>query len=114
MKNLAIFTIPKKKMDFFEVTGGFQLDSVLEGPPARRELKKSLSSLDQEGLCKGLLLCQQVMFLCVYMHYIFLATYLWVSSFYYFSTKFPLYFIHGLIYLSFFACFISIFKKRHL
>ncbi|MFO8165432.1 MAG: hypothetical protein R6T98_12995 [Desulfatiglandales bacterium] len=44
MKNLAIFTIPKKTMDFFEVTGGLRLDSVLEGtpprkgePPARRE-----------------------------------------------------------------------------
>ncbi|MFO8162910.1 MAG: hypothetical protein R6T98_00060 [Desulfatiglandales bacterium] len=44
MKNLAIFTIPKKTMDFFEVAGGFRLDSVLEGtpprkgePPARRE-----------------------------------------------------------------------------
>ncbi|MFO8165003.1 MAG: hypothetical protein R6T98_10790 [Desulfatiglandales bacterium] len=44
MKNPAIFTIPKKTMDFFEVTGGFRLDSVLEGtpprkgePPARRE-----------------------------------------------------------------------------
>ncbi|MFO8164987.1 MAG: hypothetical protein R6T98_10710 [Desulfatiglandales bacterium] len=44
MKNLAIFTLLKKTMDFFEVTGGFRLDSVLEGtpprkvePPARRE-----------------------------------------------------------------------------
>ncbi|MFO8164083.1 MAG: hypothetical protein R6T98_06070 [Desulfatiglandales bacterium] len=40
--------------DFFEVTGGFRLDSVLEGtpprkvePPQRRELKKSPLSLDQ-------------------------------------------------------------------
>ncbi|MFO8164290.1 MAG: hypothetical protein R6T98_07135 [Desulfatiglandales bacterium] len=33
MKNRAIFTIPKKTMDFFEVTGGFQLGE----PPARRE-----------------------------------------------------------------------------
>ncbi|MFO8165952.1 MAG: hypothetical protein R6T98_15645 [Desulfatiglandales bacterium] len=62
MKNLAIFMIPKKKMDFFEVTGGFRLDSVLEGTPSRkggptpwRELKKSPSSLDQEGLCKAYL-----------------------------------------------------------
>ncbi|MFO8164066.1 MAG: radical SAM protein [Desulfatiglandales bacterium] len=61
MKNLAIFTIPKKMMDFFEVTGGLRLDSVLKGTPprkggptTRRELKKSPSSLDQEGLCKGL------------------------------------------------------------
>ncbi|MFO8165431.1 MAG: hypothetical protein R6T98_12990 [Desulfatiglandales bacterium] len=36
MKNLAIFTITKKTMDFFEVTGGFRLDSVLEGPPSRK------------------------------------------------------------------------------
>ncbi|MFO8165804.1 MAG: hypothetical protein R6T98_14890 [Desulfatiglandales bacterium] len=92
MKNPAIFTIPKKMMDFFEVTGGLRLVD----PPARREgcclfvtyqwgnpqapiyrgnvegaklphgyvaektnpgapeLKKSPSSLDQEGLCKGL------------------------------------------------------------
>ncbi|MFO8163098.1 MAG: hypothetical protein R6T98_01020 [Desulfatiglandales bacterium] len=33
MKNRAIFTIPKKTMDFFEVTGGFRLVE----PPARRE-----------------------------------------------------------------------------
>ncbi|MFO8166189.1 MAG: hypothetical protein R6T98_16835 [Desulfatiglandales bacterium] len=33
MKNPAIFTIPKKTMDFFEVTGGFRLVE----PPARRE-----------------------------------------------------------------------------
>ncbi|MFO8163051.1 MAG: hypothetical protein R6T98_00775 [Desulfatiglandales bacterium] len=32
MKNPAIFTIPKKTMDFFEVTGGFRLVE----PPARR------------------------------------------------------------------------------
>ncbi|MFO8166219.1 MAG: hypothetical protein R6T98_16990 [Desulfatiglandales bacterium] len=32
MKNPAILTIPKKTMDFFEVTGGFQLGE----PPARR------------------------------------------------------------------------------
>ncbi|MFO8165990.1 MAG: hypothetical protein R6T98_15835 [Desulfatiglandales bacterium] len=44
MKNPAIFIILKKTMDFFEVTGGLRLDSVLEGtpprkvePPARRE-----------------------------------------------------------------------------
>ncbi|MGM0384289.1 MAG: hypothetical protein ACQEQO_12480, partial [Thermodesulfobacteriota bacterium] len=44
LKNPAIFTLLKKTMDFFEVTGGFRLDSVLEGtpprkvePPARRE-----------------------------------------------------------------------------
>ncbi|MFO8164070.1 MAG: hypothetical protein R6T98_06005 [Desulfatiglandales bacterium] len=54
MKNPAIFTIPKKTMDFFEVTGGLRPDSVLEGTPSRkggptprRELKKSPSSLDQ-------------------------------------------------------------------
>ncbi|MFO8164952.1 MAG: hypothetical protein R6T98_10535 [Desulfatiglandales bacterium] len=33
MKNRAIFTILKKTMDFFEVTGGFRLVE----PPARRE-----------------------------------------------------------------------------
>ncbi|MGM0384083.1 MAG: hypothetical protein ACQEQO_11390 [Thermodesulfobacteriota bacterium] len=33
LKNPAIFTIPKKTMDFFEVTGGFRLVE----PPARRE-----------------------------------------------------------------------------
>ncbi|MGM0382093.1 MAG: hypothetical protein ACQEQO_01160 [Thermodesulfobacteriota bacterium] len=33
LKNRAIFTIPKKTMDFFEVTGGFRLGE----PPARRE-----------------------------------------------------------------------------
>ncbi|MFO8163196.1 MAG: hypothetical protein R6T98_01525 [Desulfatiglandales bacterium] len=33
MKNPAIFTIPKKTMDFFEVTGGLRLGE----PPARRE-----------------------------------------------------------------------------
>ncbi|MFO8165572.1 MAG: hypothetical protein R6T98_13705 [Desulfatiglandales bacterium] len=33
MKNPAIFTIPKKTMDFFEVTGGLRLVE----PPARRE-----------------------------------------------------------------------------
>ncbi|MFO8164981.1 MAG: hypothetical protein R6T98_10680 [Desulfatiglandales bacterium] len=33
MKNRAIFTITKKTMDFFEVTGGFRLVE----PPARRE-----------------------------------------------------------------------------
>ncbi|MFO8164440.1 MAG: hypothetical protein R6T98_07895 [Desulfatiglandales bacterium] len=44
MKNPAIFTIPKKTMDFFEVTGGFRLGE--PRPPARRELKKSPSSLD--------------------------------------------------------------------
>ncbi|MFO8164709.1 MAG: hypothetical protein R6T98_09270 [Desulfatiglandales bacterium] len=32
MKNPAIFIIPKKTMDFFEVTGGFRLGE----PPARR------------------------------------------------------------------------------
>ncbi|MFO8165086.1 MAG: hypothetical protein R6T98_11205 [Desulfatiglandales bacterium] len=44
MKNPAIFTLLKKTMDFFEMTGGLRLDSVLEGtpprkvePPARRE-----------------------------------------------------------------------------
>ncbi|MFO8163400.1 MAG: hypothetical protein R6T98_02575 [Desulfatiglandales bacterium] len=44
MKNPVIFIILKKTMDCFEVTGGFRLDSVLEGtlsrkgePPARRE-----------------------------------------------------------------------------
>ncbi|MFO8165117.1 MAG: hypothetical protein R6T98_11365 [Desulfatiglandales bacterium] len=45
MKNLAIFTIPKKTMDFFEVTGGLRLVELR--PPARRELQKSPSSLDQ-------------------------------------------------------------------
>jgi len=91
LKNLAIFIIPIKTMDCFEVTGGFRLVE----PPARREgwcsfvtyqwgnpkapiyrgnaegaklpygyvaektspgaseLKKSPSSLDQEGLCKA-------------------------------------------------------------
>ncbi|MFO8164404.1 MAG: hypothetical protein R6T98_07710 [Desulfatiglandales bacterium] len=39
--------LDRKTMDFFEVTGGFRLDSVLEGTPPRRELKKSPSSLDQ-------------------------------------------------------------------
>ncbi|MFO8164935.1 MAG: hypothetical protein R6T98_10445 [Desulfatiglandales bacterium] len=33
LKNPAIFTIPKKTMDFFEVTGGLRLVE----PPARRE-----------------------------------------------------------------------------
>ncbi|MFO8165749.1 MAG: hypothetical protein R6T98_14615 [Desulfatiglandales bacterium] len=33
LKNLAIFTILKKTMDFFEVTGGLRLVE----PPARRE-----------------------------------------------------------------------------
>ncbi|MFO8163647.1 MAG: hypothetical protein R6T98_03840 [Desulfatiglandales bacterium] len=33
LKNLAIFTILKKTMGFFEVTGGFRLVE----PPARRE-----------------------------------------------------------------------------
>jgi hypothetical protein len=33
LKNPAIFTIPKKMTDFFEVTGGFRLVE----PPARRE-----------------------------------------------------------------------------
>jgi len=83
LKNLVIFTIPKKTMDFFEVTGGrvlsFRNVSVGEpaGPiyrgnaeraklphgyvaektsPGASELKKSPSSLDQEGLCKGLAL----------------------------------------------------------
>jgi len=80
LKNPAIFTILKKTMDFFEVTGGrvlsFRNVSVGEpaGPdlsgqcggaklphgyvaektnPRASELKKSLLSLDQEGLCKG-------------------------------------------------------------
>jgi hypothetical protein len=43
LKNLAIFTTPKKTMDFLEVTGGFRIGE----PPAQRELKKSPSSLDQ-------------------------------------------------------------------
>ncbi|MGM0383060.1 MAG: hypothetical protein ACQEQO_06185 [Thermodesulfobacteriota bacterium] len=33
LKNPAIYTTPKKAMDFFEVTGGFRLVE----PPARRE-----------------------------------------------------------------------------
>ncbi|MFO8164920.1 MAG: hypothetical protein R6T98_10370 [Desulfatiglandales bacterium] len=68
MKNPAIFIIPKKTMDFFEVTGGFRLDSVLEGtpprkvePPARREeccLFSNVSvgepsSPDLSGQCGG-------------------------------------------------------------
>jgi hypothetical protein len=36
LKNLAIFTILKKTMDFFEVTGGLWLDSGLEGMPSRK------------------------------------------------------------------------------
>ncbi|MFO8164236.1 MAG: hypothetical protein R6T98_06865 [Desulfatiglandales bacterium] len=36
MKNPAIFIILTKMMDFFEVTGGLRLDSVLEGPPSRK------------------------------------------------------------------------------
>ncbi|MFO8163095.1 MAG: hypothetical protein R6T98_01005 [Desulfatiglandales bacterium] len=37
MKNPVIFTIPKKTMDFFEVTGGLRPG----GPTPRRELKKA-------------------------------------------------------------------------
>jgi hypothetical protein len=62
LKNPAIFTILKKTMDFFEVIDGLRPDSALEGTPPRkggptprRELKKSPSSLNQEGLCKDLL-----------------------------------------------------------
>jgi len=87
LKNLSISTILKKTMDFFEVTGGFRLvepggtrrprfigamrieqnspmDTLLKRPareprpPARRELKESPSSLDQEGLCKGFIMRQ--------------------------------------------------------
>jgi len=60
LKNPSIFTILKKMMDFFEVTGGrvlsFRNVSVGEpaGNPGASELKKSPSSLDQQGLCKGL------------------------------------------------------------
>jgi len=81
LKNLVIFTIPKKTMDFFEVTGGRVLSfcNVSVGEPAgpdlsgqcggaklphgyvaektstgASELKNGPSSLDQEGLCKGL------------------------------------------------------------
>jgi len=42
-------------MDFFEVTGGRAHGYVAEKTsPGASELKKSPSSLDQEGLCKGL------------------------------------------------------------
>ncbi|MFO8165978.1 MAG: hypothetical protein R6T98_15775 [Desulfatiglandales bacterium] len=41
MKNPAIFTIPKKTMDFFEVTGGFRLGE----PPARRGQNSPMDTL---------------------------------------------------------------------
>jgi hypothetical protein len=47
LKNPAIFTIPKKTTDFFEVTGGRVLKRPTQGD---LELKKSLSSLDQRGV----------------------------------------------------------------
>jgi hypothetical protein len=62
LKNLAIFTILKKTMDFSEVTGaprsrfqpvGLPGRRVKEHAPHRRELKKSPASLRKYGLCKS-------------------------------------------------------------
>jgi hypothetical protein len=48
LKNLVIFTIPKKTMDFFEVTGGFWL----EEKGAEKTTPGTLAS-DPEGLLPG-------------------------------------------------------------
>jgi hypothetical protein len=54
LHNLTIFLLPKERVDFSEVTGGLRPDSVLEGTPPRRELKKRRPSLGKYEFCKAL------------------------------------------------------------